>query len=148
MSLHKRHNVAAARRVASDARAMLGANGIIDTNKVAPVSTALLVSVVCYTRQRHYVEPAHSFLRGIFQDQGLHAYHDSVCHDKCRVTALVVKVSCSWSQPKLRKHVMYGNVEQGGRHVQQARQKPASCVAGGNDMGRQAGKITWMALCR
>ena len=34
MSLHKRHNVAAARRVASDARAMLGANGIIDTNKV------------------------------------------------------------------------------------------------------------------
>ncbi|KAK9839816.1 hypothetical protein WJX81_003606 [Elliptochloris bilobata] len=34
VSLHKRHNVAAARRVASDARAMLGANGIIDTNKV------------------------------------------------------------------------------------------------------------------
>ena len=34
VSLHKRHNVAAARRVASNARAMLGANGIIDTNKV------------------------------------------------------------------------------------------------------------------
>ena len=59
VSLHKRHNVAAARRVASDARAMLGANGIIDTNKVAPVSTARLACVVCHTEEGRYVGPAH-----------------------------------------------------------------------------------------
>jgi alkylation response protein AidB-like acyl-CoA dehydrogenase len=57
VSLHKRHNVAAARRVASDARAMLGANGIIDTNRVRCRCTPHGRRLVVCRRDVHAVSP-------------------------------------------------------------------------------------------